>query len=76
METLSDPHDEPPPPHPLQFSLRGLMGVVTAVCILFSTLRWLGVSTVASLAVLVILVVSTLAAVGLMIAIAGEKDEG
>ena len=69
---MNDSPDEPSPKRPLQFSLRGLMGVATAVCILFSTLRWLGVSTSASLAVLVILVVSTLAAVGLMFAIAGE----
>lgn len=56
---------------PLQFGLRTMFAVTAACCVLFGTLNWLGVPPVASLIVLVVLVVSVLAAIGLVVAIAG-----
>jgi hypothetical protein len=68
---------EPAPParRPLQFSLAALLGVTTAVCILFSALRWLGVSARAGAAVLVILIAAAAAGLGLMFAIAQGEDD-
>jgi hypothetical protein len=59
-------------PPPLQFSLRGLMGVVTAVAVLFAALRWMGASTTASAVVLAVLMLAAAAGVGLLFAIAGR----
>lgn len=75
MPDLSPPQSDPPPKPPLQFSIRALLGLMLAVCLLFGTLRWLGVSTTASAVVLVILVLGMLAAVGLLVAISGAGDE-
>jgi len=66
---------------PLQFGLRTMFVVTAACCVLFGTLKWLGVPPVASLLVLVVLAVSVLAAIGLVVVIAGsvtgeEEDEG
>ena len=55
---------------PLQFGLRSLLGITVAVSLLFGTLRWLDVSPRASAMVLLIVVVSVIAALGLVVAIA------
>ncbi len=60
---------------PLQFGLRSLLGITVAVSLLFGTLRWLEVSPLASALVLMILVVSVAAALGLVTAIAGSMDD-
>ena len=60
-----------PRPAPLQFGLRTLLGVTTAVAILFGVLRWLNVPPRAGLLVLVVAVAGALAAVGLVAVIAG-----
>ena len=64
---------------PLQFGLRTLFGITAACCVLFATLRWLGVQPPASYIVLAVLGVGALAAVGLVAAIAssvtGEDEE-
>ena len=60
---------------PLQFSLRSLFGLMVVVSLVFGTLRWLDVSTTASVVVLVILIVAAAAAVALLAVIAGADDE-
>ncbi|OHB72069.1 MAG: hypothetical protein A2V70_20855 [Planctomycetes bacterium RBG_13_63_9] len=60
---------------PLQFSLRSLLVIAVAVALLFGTLRWLEVPPFASAMILVILVVSVAAALGLVVAIAGAADD-
>jgi Flp pilus assembly protein TadB len=64
---------------PLQFRLRTLLGVTTALALLFATLEWLGVPPLASFLVLVLLAVSVLAALALVIVIAasvaGDEDD-
>ncbi len=60
---------------PLQFSLRWLLGLTAAVALLFGMLRWLEVSTTASVVVLVILIAAGIAAVTLLAAIAGAGEE-
>ena len=59
-------------PAPLQFRLRTMFVITAACCLLFATLKWLGVPPVASLVVLVVLAVSVLAAIGLVVVIAGS----
>ncbi len=54
----------------MQFGLRSLLGITVAVSLLFGTLRWLDVSPRASAMVLLIVVVSVIAALGLVVAIA------
>ncbi len=66
----------PPEKRPLQFSIRSMLGLMTAVSVLFGTLRWLGVTPAASAMVLLILTVAVLAALGLIAAIAHAADEG
>ena len=60
---------------PLQFGIRTLLGIMVAVAVLFGTLQWLGVSPLAGVVVLIILIVSVAAALGLVIAIAGAADD-
>jgi len=60
---------------PLQFSLRGLLGLTVAVALVFGTLRWLEVSATASAVVLVILIVAVAAAVALLAAIVASGDD-
>ena len=64
---------------PLQFGLRTLLVLTAAFGLLFATLKWLGVPPLASFIVLVVLTVSVLAAIGLVVAIAGwvpgEEDD-
>ena len=64
----------PPDKPPLQFSLRAMLAITFAVSLLFGTLRWLEVSPLASTIVLVILMVSVVAALGLVVAIAHASD--
>jgi len=62
-------------PRPLQFGLAALFGITAAVAALFGTLRWFGVPAPTSGLVLVILVVSVAAALGLVLAIAAAMKE-
>jgi Flp pilus assembly protein TadB len=75
--TMDDEHEEEsrPDKRPLQFSLKALLMLPVAVGLLFGTLRWLEVPPLASAIVLVILVVSVAAALGLLAAIAATDDE-
>ncbi len=66
-------HEDARPP--LQFGLRTMLIVTSVVAMLFGTLRWLEVSTRASVMILVILVVSVLAALALVASIAGARDD-
>ena len=65
-------------PAPLQFSLRAMMIVTAVFCLLFGSLKWLGVPVRANLIVLAVLLVSVIAAVGLLVVIAnsitGERE--
>jgi hypothetical protein len=73
---MDDPQQtEPPQRPPLQFSLRTLLTLPVLVGLLFGTLRWLGVSPLASGIVLAILVVSVAAALALLAALAAADDE-
>ena len=60
---------------PLQFSLRALLTLPVVVGLVFGTLRWLGVSPLASAIILVILTLSAAAAIGLLAALAGSDDD-
>jgi hypothetical protein len=64
----NDEKREKPPP--LQFGIKALLGMMVAVGLIFGTLRWIGASEQTSYLVMGILVVSLLAAVGLIVAIA------
>jgi hypothetical protein len=59
---------------PLQFSLKALLTLPIVVGLVFGTLRWLGVPPLAIGVVIAILAVSAIAAVGLLIAVAGRDD--
>jgi hypothetical protein len=61
--------EKPTQPPPLQFGIKTLLGLMLAVGLIFSTLRWVGASEQTSYIVMGILVVSLLAAVGLIVAI-------
>ena len=73
--------DKPARPRkpPLQFTLPAMFGVTAASAVLFGVLSWLGVPPLASFIVLVVLTVSVLAALGLVVVIAGsvtgEEDD-
>jgi len=71
----SDPHQRNERRPPLQFGLRAVLWIMVAVSLLFGTLRWLNVSPWASAMVLVILIVSVAAALGLVVAIAAARDD-
>ena len=60
---------------PLQFRLRTLFGLTAAMALLFGLLDWLGVPSEVSCVVLVVLIVSVLAALGLVVVIA-TSDTG
>ena len=66
-----------PKPPPLQFGIKTLLGMMVAVGLIFGTLRWIGASEQTSYIVMGILIVSLLAAVGLIVAIAkiGGDDQ-
>jgi len=72
---MNDGEDQRPPGRPLQFSLKAMFGITVAVALLFGTLQWLDVPPAASAVVLMILVVSVAAALGLLIAIASATDD-
>jgi dolichyl-phosphate-mannose--protein O-mannosyl transferase len=69
------PSDAPRRRPPLQYRLRDLLTLTAALSVVFGTLRWLGVSAATGAVVLVILLVSAAAAVGLLFVIAsGDED--
>jgi len=57
---------------PLQFTLPALFGVTAALAVLFGALSWMEVPPLAGFIVLVVLTVSVLAALGLVVVIAGS----
>jgi hypothetical protein len=59
----------------MQYSLRSLLGILTATALLFGGLRWLGVSQTANVVVLVVLIAGGAAAVGLLAAISAAEEE-
>jgi hypothetical protein len=63
---------KPPRPPPIQLRLRSLFILTAAVAGLFGLLRWLGVPPEASLIVLAVLTVGLVAAVGLVVVLAGS----
>ena len=65
--TTNDKHSPKPPP--LQFGIKTLLGMMVAVGLIFGTLRWIALGADRCI-VLGILMVSLLAAVGLIVAIA------
>ena len=75
----NDDQREPPRRAPLQFRLRTMFVITAVLGLLLATLRWLGVPPLASFFVLAVLAVSVLAAVGLVVVIAGsvtgEEDD-
>ena len=70
----SEPGQDPKRRPPLQFSLRSLLWMAVAVAVLFGTLRAFDVPPKVSAMVLAILIVSILAALGLVIAIDQVQD--
>lgn len=76
---MNDESQQPSRRPPLQFGLRTMFGITAALCVLFATLNWLEVPRVASAIVLVVLGVGAVAAVALVVVIAGsvtgEEDE-
>jgi Flp pilus assembly protein TadB len=74
----TDENDRSESVRPLQFRLRTLFGLTAAMAALFGVLDWLGVPSEVSGVVLVVLIVSVLAALGLVVVIAnsvtGEHD--
>lgn len=62
--------------HPLQFGISTLLWLTVAVALVFGTLRWLQVSTTASLIVMAVLAISTILVVILVAAISRfDEDE-
>jgi len=74
MDDAANDHDRQPPRPPLQFSLKSLLAMAVVTAVLFGTLQWCGLSPFAIGIVLAVLVVSALAAVGLVVAIASASD--
>ncbi len=60
---------------PLQFGVAALLAIAVAVGLLFGLLRWLEVPARASYMVLAVVIVSVVAAVGLLAVIAGMDRE-
>jgi Flp pilus assembly protein TadB len=76
--TADDPsaeqrHDRRRPP--LQFRLRTMLVVTAAFSLLFATLRWLGVPPHAGFVVLAVICLSVLAAILLVVVIAGSVTD-
>ena len=69
------PQESKPRRPPLQFSLKALLALPIVVGLLFGTLRWLGVSPLACGIILAILTLSAVAAIGLLVALAGGNDD-
>ncbi|MEE8450864.1 MAG: hypothetical protein V3R99_03085 [Thermoguttaceae bacterium] len=72
----SEPGQDPKRRPPLQFSLQSLLWITVAVSLLFGTLRAFEVPPKVSAMVLGILIVSVLAALGLVVAIDHVQDDG
>ena len=73
-------HGEPQGPpenrrRPLQFRLQSLMWITFGVSLLFGTLRWFEVPPTTSAILLGILIVSVIAALGLVVAIDSVNEE-
>ena len=62
-------------PPPLQFSISTLLWLMVAVGLIFGTLRWMQVSTTASLIVLAILAICSVIVVLLVAAISKVDDD-
>ena len=60
---------------PLQFRLRSILVITAVLALAFGALRWLEVPRYAGVIVLVVLAVSVLAALGLVVAIAGSAAD-
>jgi hypothetical protein len=60
---------------PLQFDLRTMLAVTAACGLVFSVLRWIGAPQQVSLLVVVLLVASVMAAIGLVVVIAGSVSQ-
>ncbi len=56
---------------PLQFNLRTMLAVTAALGLVFGVLRWIGAPPQVGLLVLVLLAVSVIAAIGLVVVLAG-----
>jgi cytochrome bd-type quinol oxidase subunit 1 len=69
-------NDEPPRQPPLQFRLRTMLIVTAVFAAIFAVLKWLDVPPRVSLIVLILLGVSTIAALGLVVVIAGSVARG
>lgn len=61
-------------PPPLQFNLRTMLGVTAAFGLVFAVLRWMGAPPEVSLLVLVLMGVTVVAAVGLVVVLAGAAS--
>lgn len=70
-----EPEQDPKRRPPLQFSLQSLLWITVAVSVLFGTLRAFDVPPKVSAMVLGILIVSVLAALGLVVAIDHVQDD-
>jgi len=70
-----EPGKNPKRRPPLQFSLQSLLWITVAVALLFGTLRAFEVPPKVSAMVLGILIVSVLAALGLVVAIDHVQDD-
>ena len=65
-------NDGPVRPRPLQFRLRTMLGITAVFGLVFAVLRWLGASPEAGFVVLAVIGVSVVAALGLVVVIAGS----
>ncbi len=72
MKDEDQPQQKRPP---LQFGIRAVLAVTVGAALLFGLLRWLEVPPQASYVVLAVLVASAIAAVGLLLAIAGSDAD-
>ena len=69
---MTNPRDSRPPP--LQFNVRTLLGVTAAFGLVFGVLRWIGAPPQVSLLVLVLMGVTVVAAIGLVVVLAGAAS--
>ena len=71
----TEKNDRRPSARPLQFRLGTLFALTAATATLFGVLDWLGVPSEVSCVVLIVLIVSVLAALGLVVVIAGSVND-
>ena len=69
-------NDQPPRQPPLQFRLRTMLIITAVFAAIFAVLKWLEVPPRDSLIVLILLAVSVIAALGLVVVIAGSVARG